>query len=103
MSSVESNWFAAVASLEYCVLCSVYGVQVAHRNQGRGKSQKSSPWLTAALCPRCHHDIDNGKVLPQAERRALMDRAIVETFDQLVQRGLVVIGKAPKRPTTGAA
>lgn len=103
MSSLESNWFAAVASLEYCALCGVYGIQVAHSNQDRGKSQKAPYCLTAALCPKCHHEIDNGKELPQAERRALMDRAIVLTFLQLVQRGLVVMGKVPKRPTTGAA
>jgi hypothetical protein len=103
MSSAESKWFAAVATIEHCVLCGTYGIQVAHSNQDRGKSQKADAWLTAALCPTCHHEIDNGKVLSQLERRGMMDRAIVLTFSKLVESGLLVLGKVPKRPTTGAA
>ncbi len=83
----EKRWFAAVASLEDCVLCNRYGVQVAHRNEDRGKSQKSPPWMTGAICPHCHHEIDNGKNLDRAERRALMDRAILRTHAKLIERG----------------
>ena len=83
----EKRWFAAMASLESCVLCTRSGVQVAHSNQDRGMGQKSAPWLTAALCPECHHEIDNHKNLVRAERRALMDRAIVKTHDLLIRAG----------------
>ena len=89
MTFKSRKWLAAVASLETCVLCGAYGVQVAHRNEGRGMGQKSSDALTAALCPSCHHAIDNGKDLDQAERRLLMDRAILRTLDLLSSRGLV--------------
>jgi hypothetical protein len=83
----ERKWFAAVASLEYCVLCGKWGIQVAHSNRDRGMSQKSAPWLTAAICLEEHHEIDNGKHMERAERRALMDRAIVLTHDALIRNG----------------
>ena len=86
-SAQEKRWFAAVASLESCVLCGAYGIQVAHSNRDRGVGQKSPPDMTAALCPNCHHAVDNGKDLSQAERRALMDRAIVKTHHALVMSG----------------
>jgi hypothetical protein len=83
----ERRWFAAVASLETCSLCGVYGVQVAHSNQDRGMGQKSPPSATAALCPECHTSIDNGRDLPRDERRRLMDRAIVRTHIRLAEAG----------------
>jgi hypothetical protein len=92
-TALERAWFAAVASLESCVLCGHYGVQVAHRNQGRGMGQKSKPWRTAALCPACHHAIDNGKDLSQAERREQMTRAIEETHNRMAEAGLLTVKK----------
>lgn len=85
----DKRWFAAVASLESCVLCDVFGVQVSHSNQGRGMGQKSPPWETAALCPACHYEVDSGKTLSQSERRALHDRAIVKTHSALIRAGKV--------------
>lgn len=87
----EKRWFEAVASLEYCVLCNRYGVQVAHSNQDRGMGQKSPPCCTAAICPTCHGDIDNGSKLSQDERRRLLDRAIVLTHLALWQAGRLVL------------
>ena len=87
VSAKDKAWFAAVAGLEYCRLCGAFGVQVAHRNEGRGLSQKSAAHLTAALCPSCHHEIDNGRTLDRSERRARMDRAIVLTHDALIRAG----------------
>jgi hypothetical protein len=45
--------------------------------------------LTAALCPVCHAEIDGGKTMTRDERRAEMDRAIVQTLDVLVQLGRI--------------
>lgn len=87
----EKRWFAAVASIEVCVLCDAWGVQVAHSNQDRGMGQKSPACCTAALCPSCHDAIDNGSKLERDERRRLMDRAIVLTHLELVRRGLLVL------------
>ena|SRR5690554_947167 len=87
------GWLAAVHQIESCVLCGAYGVQAAHSNQDRGRGQKASDCLTAAICPACHHEIDNGKELTGAERRARLDRAIVKTIDQLARRGLIDVRK----------
>jgi len=83
------DWYAAVASLEICVRCGSHGVQVAHRNFGKGMGLKVPPHLVAALCPACHFSIDQGRELSRAERRAEMNAAIVATFDLLVQRGKI--------------
>lgn len=88
-NALERKWFAAVASLEACVLCRKHGVQVSHANQYRGMGQKSPPWMTAALCPECHHEIDNGRMMDRAERRAMHDRAIVLTHAALIERGIM--------------
>ena len=85
----SAAWMKAVAEVETCVLCGRYGVQVAHRNEDKAKSQKVDDCLTAALCPECHHEIDNGKNLTRDERRAAMDRAIVLTLRALVRAGKV--------------
>lgn len=86
-TAADRKWFAAVASLETCSLCGKWGVQVAHRNEGRGMGKKSAAHMTAALCPEDHHEIDNGKHLSQDERRSRMDRAIVITHDRLIRAG----------------
>ena len=85
------KWLAAVHQIEACVLCGAYGIQAAHRNQGKGMSQKTDDCLTAALCPSCHHDIDNGNRLSREERRALLDKAICETVAQLARMGLIEV------------
>jgi len=85
------KWLAAVGEIECCVLCGNYGIQVAHRDEGKGMGLKTSDHLTAAICPGCHHEIGNGKELSRAERRALMDRAIVITVDRLVTSGRIVL------------
>ncbi|KAB7673664.1 hypothetical protein [Plesiomonas shigelloides] len=85
----SSRWLAAVRSLECCVLCGRYGVQAAHRNEGKGMAHKVDDCLTAALCPDCHREIDNGHGLTREERRQKMDTAIIETIAQLARRGLI--------------
>lgn len=88
-TALEKRWFAAVGAIESCVLCGKWGIQVSHSNRDRGLGQKAKPWLTAAICPEDHHAIDNGPDLTQAERRALMDRAIVLTHAKLIEKGLL--------------
>lgn len=83
------DWMAAVASIGTCVLCGQYGVQVSHRNEGKAKGRKNDDCLTAALCPACHYEIDQGKALTREERRARMDKAIVLTLQALVRAGKV--------------
>lgn len=88
-SAADRAWFAAVASLENCVLCGMHGVQIAHRDYGKGMGMKTRPWETAAICPACHRELTDGLAYSRAEKRALMDRAIVNTHDLLIQSGKV--------------
>lgn len=85
------KWMAAVASLESCVLCGRNGVQVAHRNEGKAKGRKADDCLTAALCPACHAEIDQGAHMTRDQRRAEMDRAIVLTVRALVRAGKIEV------------
>ena len=85
----SKKWLAAVGQIECCVLCGAYGVQVAHRNEGKGMGQKCDDALTAAICQECHHEIDNGRQLNRDQRRARMDKAIVLTLRELVRRELI--------------
>lgn len=87
----SSEWLQAVRSLECCVLCGAYGVQAAHRNEGKGAGMKTSDCLTAALCPECHSEIDQGRHMTREERRATMNAAIVMTLEALVKAGRVEI------------
>lgn len=87
-------WLDAVRSIECCVLCSChYGVQAAHRNEGKGIGMKVDDCATAALCPECHYDVDNGRRFTREERRAMMDKAIVLTLIELVNTGKVGVLK----------
>lgn len=85
----SKKWLAAVAQIECCVLCGRYGTQVAHRNEGKGMGLKVDDSLTAALCPQCHHNIDNGGSMSRTERRQEMDRAIILTIREVTRRGLI--------------
>ncbi|HEY9544911.1 MAG TPA: hypothetical protein VIR56_02825 [Solimonas sp.] len=90
-------WLNAVRSLPNCVLCGAPGVQAAHANIGKGMSIKADDAAVAALCPDHHHEIDHGTKLSRAERRALLDRAIVLTVVELARRGLIgVAGDNPR-------
>lgn len=87
----SNKWLQAVRELECCVLCGRYGVQAAHRNEGKGVGIKVDDSLTAALCVECHARIDNGKDMSRDERRSEMDRAIVLTLQMLTRNGRVHI------------
>lgn len=86
----SDKWLRAVASLD-CVICDKEGTQAAHRNEGKGMALKVDDCLTAALCPSCHTDLDQGKELTREQRRELMDRAILDTLVQLARNGKVSI------------
>ncbi|EAP6929918.1 hypothetical protein EJU41_22780, partial [Salmonella enterica] len=81
----SKKWLAAVGQIERCVLCGTWGTQVAHRNELKGMGLKTDDCATAALCPECHHEIDNGNKLNREERWCLMNRAIVLTVIKLVR------------------
>ncbi len=86
----SKRWLHAVHDVEQCVLCGAHGVQAAHRNVGKGMGMKVDDSLCAALCPTCHHEIDNAPNLTREQRRAMMDDAICRTLAQLTRMGKVV-------------
>lgn len=83
----EREWFAAVGAIDECVICGKWGTQVSHSNEHRGIGQKAPPWHTAAICPDCHHEIDNGRHLSRDERRRMHRDAVNATHIILIQRG----------------
>ncbi|GAB3484342.1 DUF1364 family protein [Azotobacter salinestris] len=87
----SSKWLAAVRKIENCVLCGAYGVQAAHLNEGKGMGMKTDDALTAALCPACHHELDNGNKLSREERREILRKAVLDTIALLARRGLIEV------------
>lgn len=83
----SKKWLQAVREIDCCVLCGRYGVQAAHRNEGKGMGIKADDCLTAALCEECHYRIDSGRDMTREERRSEMDKAIVLTIRKLANEG----------------
>lgn len=74
-----------VASLD-CQLCgSNEMVQAAHTNWGGGKGRgvKADDNLVAALCQKCHYEIDQGKNLSKEERKNRWEQAHLKTIHSL--------------------
>jgi hypothetical protein len=79
-----------VASLD-CQICGATGfIQAAHSNQmqhGKGRGIKSSDEYTAALCLKCHYEIDQGKELSKEERQEKWHHAHIATVAKLFNDG----------------
>jgi hypothetical protein len=77
-----------VASLP-CQHCgNEHHVQAAHSNwseHGKGKGIKASDIYTAALCLRCHYEIDQGPNLSKEQRKEMWTNAHIKT-KELVQQ-----------------
>lgn len=67
--------------------CGKYGVQVAHMNEGKGMGLKQHDCLTAALCPECHAEIDNGRHMSRDERREVMRGTVLATWARMAEKG----------------
>jgi len=65
------------------------GVQAAHSNWGggRGRGIKSDDNLIAALCLKCHYDIDQGKDMSKEERQNKWAEAHIGTVLTLCNQG----------------
>jgi len=74
-----------------CQNCGIdNGVQAAHSNWGggKGKSIKADDNLVAALCLKCHYEIDQGAHLSKDERKKMWQKAHQSTVDNLVENNL---------------
>ena len=60
-------------------------VQAAHTNWGGGKGRgiKADDNLVAALCLRCHYEIDQGSKLSKEERMQMWQKAHARTVNSL--------------------
>jgi len=77
-----------VAALS-CQSCGMdNGVQAAHSNWGGGKGKgiKADDNLVAALCLKCHYEIDQGAHLSKNERKDMWLKAHTATVEALGDR-----------------
>jgi hypothetical protein len=62
-----------------CQLCFIEGQsQASHSNQasmGKGRGIKASDLYTAAICQRCHYEIDQGRDLTREQRTDMWNLA----------------------------
>ena len=80
----------AVAKLD-CQCCGAGGpTQAAHSNWGGGKGKgiKADDNLTAALCLKCHYELDQGNKLSKDERVEMWERAHNRTVAELKRLGV---------------
>lgn len=73
-----------------CQLCGAQDgtVVAAHSNQlrdGKGRSVRASDYRIAALCFRCHAEIDQGSTLSKQERREQWEDAHRKTIGWLFE------------------
>jgi len=71
-----------------CQNCGIdNGVQAAHSNWGGGKGKgiKADDNLVAALCLKCHYEIDQGAHLSKDERKEMWQKAHERTINNLVE------------------
>lgn len=94
-TAADKRWFAAVASLAQCMLCRtlVGPFQVCHRDYGKGMGMKTRACETACLCAECHRELTDGTRYDRYTKRALMDRAIVNTHAALAQNGTLELSR----------
>lgn len=82
----------AVASLP-CQCCGIDGrTQASHSNQqrdGRGIGHKTHDYRIAALCDKCHYEIDYGKDLSREQKIDAWEEAHRRTIGELFARGLI--------------
>lgn len=89
--SDQQKLWGYVAELP-CQRCGSHGVQVAHSNSqadGKGMGLKAWPWKVAALCPKCHQEIDSGNTLSKQERREAWLDAHIKTISELFAAGRI--------------
>ena len=64
----------------------------AHSNQlrdGKGKGIKAHDYRIAALCYRCHADLDQGSKMSKEERKEVWEEAHRKSIGELFLRGLI--------------
>lgn len=83
-----------------CQHCGVQDgtVVAAHSNQlrdGKGRGLKAHDYRIAALCSRCHHEIDQGSKLSKSERLDIWENAHRSTVAWLFDGGYLKVTEPP--------
>lgn len=100
MNYRDPDLLAAVRTI-HCVNCGIQGrTQAAHSNlleHGKGRSIKAKDSAIMALCDcganQCHFELDSGKNMSKAERRAFTYEMIAKTYMALIEQGKLVVAK----------
>ena len=69
----------------------------AHSNQlrdGKGKGIKAHDFRIAALCYRCHADLDQGSKMSKEERKEVWEEAHRRTIGELFLRDLIDVARS---------
>ena len=69
-------------------------IVAAHSNQlrdGKGKSIKAHDYRIAALCFKCHYNLDQGNTLTKEERREMWEEAHRKTVGWLFDNGHLTV------------
>jgi len=79
-----------------CMSCGTQNgtVCAAHSNSssdGKGMGIKASDAAIAALCFRCHANLDQGAAMSKAERREMWLDAHVKTMRWLIENGYLIL------------
>ena len=79
-----------------CQMCGIEDgtVVAAHSNQlrhGKGRGLKAHDWAIAALCFKCHMEIDQGKLYDKQTRADLWDSAFEKTLHLLWEREIIEV------------
>ena len=95
MNFREPKLMKACRELECTALlpgCEHYGCVGAHSNQlrhGKGMSIKAHDCFIAAMCARCHHEIDFGVTMNREQKIECWEAAHRQTVLELWRRELI--------------
>ena len=89
---VRSNRLMRAYRMIPCQNCGAFDNTVcgAHSNwaeHGKGRGIKASDEFTAALCQKCHTELDQGARLSKEQRRMLWQMAYQKTVNKLKGQG----------------
>lgn len=75
-------------------------VCAAHSNQskhGKGLGLKAPDSLIAALCHKCHYELDNGKNLSKQEKVEMWNQSYIRTMKTLIETERLIINDTNRK------
>ena len=89
----DKKYIKAVMTLPCCSCSNAWCDICAHHKTGSAMGTKAPDWETLPLCNSCHQDIHNQNNFNLHQRQ---DQLILETRQELINRGLIDEGEYPK-------